>query len=154
MEIQYLKYLEKHPQRRPSDPVNKGMTETEIAALETQYNNGDPFPKVLKELLFLAGKECYALDYGLNEDAGELQINVREILTEANDTVNATFFALSVFEAEQFMFIYLNGDDPTVYRYYRHAEHYNEEKITNIEKTTSKFFLDIARRVISGGPKF
>ena len=154
MEIQYLKYLEKHPQGRPSDPVNIGMTETEIAALETQYNNGDPFPKVLKELLFLAGKQCYAADYGFNDDAGELQSDVRNILSEANDTIDEPFFAFEVVEEDQFAFIYLNEDDPNVYLYCSYAESIGMEEITDSGKTASKFILDVAIRVVSGGPRF
>jgi hypothetical protein len=59
MNIEYLTYLRDNPIKYPNDledqyPI-KGIPLSEIEALETKYNNGNVFPKALRELLFLAG---------------------------------------------------------------------------------------------------
>lgn len=56
MNIEILTYLEQTPKANPNNPnepdENEPLTETEIEVLETLYNNGNPFPKALRELLF------------------------------------------------------------------------------------------------------
>ena len=61
MEINYLKKLQENINifQYPCEPISM----IEIESLEQTYNSGNPFPKVLKELLFLAGEFCYILDY-------------------------------------------------------------------------------------------
>lgn len=55
MIIEYLKTLRDNP------IINgyniEGISETEIQQLEQLYNNGNTFPKVLRELLYLAGND-------------------------------------------------------------------------------------------------
>lgn len=50
MTINYLQILRDNP--KLSKNIMRGMTLTEITQLEQAWNNGNPFPKVLKELLF------------------------------------------------------------------------------------------------------
>ena len=119
MEIQYLKKLRDNPAAYPDDYRDEivGITEQEIGQLEQLYNNGNPFPKALEELLFLAGGNCYVLDYGLNETQQELQEFVRENMQEENRVITRPFYAIDVYNAgDQFLFIYLDeGDNPAVY---------------------------------------
>jgi len=49
----------------------------EIEALEQKYNNGKLFPKVLRELLYLAGETCYVFDYNALDLMDEMQEHVR-----------------------------------------------------------------------------
>ncbi|RZK50974.1 MAG: hypothetical protein EOO87_18800 [Pedobacter sp.] len=118
MEIKYLKELEKNPAR--DGFINKPMSLSEIEQLELTYNNGNPFPMALKELLSLAGHDCIVLDYGLNETQSELQEFVRENMAEENRVISRPFYAVDVYNAfDQFLFIYLDdGDNPPLYEAY------------------------------------
>jgi hypothetical protein len=59
MKIEYLAKLKDNPSAYPNDKDYKSTIQPilieEIEHLEQLYNSGNPFPKVLKELLFLAG---------------------------------------------------------------------------------------------------
>lgn len=120
MEIQILKYLQENPAAYPNDPEYEGRIKPisipEIEFLETMYNNGIVFPKALRELLYLAGKACYVLDYNIYDNQEELQSEAREWLQKYNRVLNHPFFVIDVYNAgEQFLFVYLNeGDDPIV----------------------------------------
>ena len=99
----------------------KPLTIDEIVNLESKYNNGNPFPTSLRELLFLAGKDCHVLDYGLNDTQEEMQDEVRECLVEYgfNDLITRPFFVIDVHRGSSlFLFVYLDEEvnDPTVYQ--------------------------------------
>lgn len=82
------------------------------------YNNGLPFPIALKELLFLAGDNCYVLDYGSEtESQNDLQEWAREQMLEYDRAIARPFYVLDIYNAlDQFVFVYLDeGDDPRVY---------------------------------------
>lgn len=119
MEIVYLKELQNNPikygdtKNFPLIPIS----EQEISQLEQLYNNGNSFPKALKELLFLAGKDCYVLDYGMNESQQELQEFVRVFMAEENRSITRPFYVIDTYNAgDQFLFVYLDeGDNPAVY---------------------------------------
>jgi hypothetical protein len=68
MDIKYLTQLSNNPiiTSTLTPVVNKllPLTIDKIEALEATYNAGNPFPVVLKELLYIAGECCYVLDYG------------------------------------------------------------------------------------------
>lgn len=109
MNIQYLTKLKDNPIEYSEDTNNsfpiQGISEIEIIQLEQSYNNGNPFPKVLKELLFLAGKYCYVCDYGVNDSQQELQDWVREHIQERNKIINRPFFVFDVYSGFPFLFI-------------------------------------------------
>jgi hypothetical protein len=122
MEVKYLTILKDHPEiGGPTGLVKKlvGLTEAEIADLENHYNNGNPFPQALNELLFLAGKYCYVLDYGRKQTQTILQDFGRRQLIRRNRNIphNRPFFVIDIYNPnEQFLFVYLDeAQDPTVY---------------------------------------
>ena len=125
MKIEYLKELELNPcDYIYSHFVNEPISLTEIENLERLYNNGKPFPKALKELLFLAGKFCYVLEYGAFDSQQEMQDYVRELLEEDNILIQRPFFVIDVYNAgTQFLYIYLDEDDnPAVHEGFHYYE--------------------------------
>ncbi|MFN0256780.1 hypothetical protein [Pedobacter ureilyticus] len=122
MEIRYLKSLRDNPaafydNTEFRDEI-KPISLAEISELETLYNNGLAFPIALKELLFLAGDNCYVLDYGSEtQSQNDLQEWVREKMLEYDRIIARPFYVLDIYNAlDQFVFIYLDeGDDPSVY---------------------------------------
>ncbi|NQX86331.1 MAG: hypothetical protein HRT67_10585 [Flavobacteriaceae bacterium] len=78
MEIQYLQKLIEYPSGLDAygnlSFENKPSTMEEILQLESTYNNGNLFPKVLRELLFLAGNSCYCLEYNMVDPDGNIAI--------------------------------------------------------------------------------
>ncbi len=130
MEIKYQKVLNNNPVITPAGNMATGdgylfklepLTIDDIVNLEAAYNNGDPFPLSLRELLFLAGKDCYVLDYGLNDTQEEMQDDVRDCLIEYgfNDLITRPFFVIDVHRGSGlFLFVYLDEtiNDPTVYQ--------------------------------------
>lgn len=120
MEIELLKYLQSNPTAYPNNSEYQGRIKpislTEIQQLEIKYNNGHAFPKVLRELLFLAGNYCYVLDYNIFETQEELQDAARSWLLFYNRNINRNFFVVDAYNAgDQFLFIYLDeGDDPII----------------------------------------
>lgn len=116
MEIEILKELQEYPER--DSFYNEPIPIEEIGILEQLYNNGNPFPKALKELLFLAGNGCIVFDYGINDSQQELQEMVRKKLIRYSKTISQPFYVIDVYNApEQFLFVYLDEgvEDPQVY---------------------------------------
>ena len=71
MTIDYLQKL----RDIPSDgTTNRGISLLEITHLEQVFNNGNLFPKVLKEFLYLAGDYCYVMDTGSWDSIEEMNI--------------------------------------------------------------------------------
>ena len=127
MKIQYLIELQNNPTKF-GKLINSSIvpiSEEEIKQLETKYNNGKQFPKALRELLFLAGNDCYVLDYGLDDSQQELQEFVRGRMREKNRVITRPFYVIDVYNAlDQFQFVYLDEkDDPAV-----HEGHYWDSK--------------------------
>ena len=114
MEITYLQALKETPH---VDFPNDGIPETEIARLEYLYNNGNPFPKVLKELLFLAGNHCEWLDFSIYDSQQELQDEIREeLLSVYGLTIARPHFIVDTIPDGTFVFMYLDeGDNPPLY---------------------------------------
>ncbi|MEO6149053.1 MAG: hypothetical protein ABIN95_11970 [Mucilaginibacter sp.] len=136
MEIKYLVSLRDNPTWGPY--INRGISMEGIMALEQQYNSGQPFPKTLRELLYLAGDLCNIFDYGTNATQQKLQQEAREMLIEENRTINRPFYAIEVRDGEIFMFVYLDeSDDPMVHEAvtFLTDEHWNR----NLEMTLSQF---------------
>ena len=125
MKIEYLKELELNPYRYGAPHMNNDpIPLTEIKNLEQLYNDGQPFPKALKELLYLAGAYCYVLEYGAFDSQQEMQDYVRELLEEDNILIQRPFFVIDVYNAgTQFLYIYLDEDDnPAVHEGFHYYE--------------------------------
>ena len=60
MNIEILTNLRDYPKQYPNDVDDQyeiiGLSITEIEQLEQTWNNGNPFPKALRELLFFGWK--------------------------------------------------------------------------------------------------
>lgn len=99
---------------------NRGIELSEIQQLEQLYNNGNPFPKALKELLYLAGDFCYVLDYNTHDSQQEMQESMREDLEDDEITITRPFYAVDNYGGvSHYLFIYLDegGDDPDLFEY-------------------------------------
>jgi hypothetical protein len=119
MEIEYLKMLRDNPAMYPNDIDYKGEIRgiplTEIEQLEQTWNNGNPFPKALRELLFLAGEFCYVFSYGISTQQA-LQQRFRMQMEEENRVLNKPFYVMDIWGPDQFYFVYLDeGDNPYIY---------------------------------------
>jgi hypothetical protein len=82
------------------------------------YSDGRPFPKALRELLFLAGEYCYVLSFGLNRTQTRLQESVREDLIDYELSIPRPFYAIDIYNAHDMcLFVYLDevADDPVVH---------------------------------------
>jgi len=128
MEIQYLTYLRDNPFGNPGslsdkDPIEP-MSLEEIEILEALYNNGNPFPKALKELLFLAGNSCYVLDKGIYPTQEKMQQFVRNRLIRAGKTISRPFYTIDIYNGpEQCIFVYLDeSENPQTYGAYYFAD--------------------------------
>ncbi len=117
MIIEYLKELENNPTRGIFS--NEGIIEiTKIQKLEQDYNNGNPFPKVLKELLFLAGNYCGYLDFGSYDTQQELQNEERlELLNVFGVTISRPHYFVDLVSPGNPVFMYLDeGPNPLLYQ--------------------------------------
>lgn len=121
MTIEYLKELEANPFLLFSDGykfTNRGISLAEIQQLEQLYNNGNPFPKVLKELLYLAGDFCWCLDMGSYDTQQELQDELRDLFLRVfGVTITRPHYFVDVRVFDMPMFIHLDeGDNPPLHQ--------------------------------------
>jgi hypothetical protein len=125
MIIEYLKCLTENPKMRdlgnnhdPDWDVNKPMGLKEIQELEVKYNQGNEFPKVLREFLYLAGSHNWIFDY-IKDSYDELQQDVIEHFSDYSVVVGRPFFALEYEAAYSgVLLVHLDdGDDPSVWMY-------------------------------------
>ena len=111
MTIDYLQKL----RDIPSDgTTNRGISLLEITHLEQVFNNGNLFPKVLKEFLYLAGDYCYVMDTGSWDSIEEMNIEHRaDYLNIYGVTMNRPYLFLDIVggNGELFMFL-VEGDNP------------------------------------------
>lgn len=114
MEIKYLERLKIN--NKKGTLTNKGLSLEQISHLEIIFNNANPFPKVLKELLFLAGEYCGFLEFGAFEDQEEMQNEMRSDLLEFNNLVIIRpFFCIDIASYSAPVFMFLDeGDNPTL----------------------------------------
>ncbi len=120
MSIEFLTELRDNPIEFGGEMnfANRGIPLSEIEQLEQDWNSGIPFPKALRELLFLAGDFCYVLDTGLMESQQEMQEEARLWMTEEGQerVISRPFYVLEVRNEEQFVMVYLDeGDNPNVH---------------------------------------
>lgn len=158
MNIELLTYLRDNPKLRPQNPNPedqypiKGLSLETIAELEQKFNNGNPFPKVLKELLYLAGEDCYVLAYDIDPTMKDMQDNVRELFTAYNrPTFTRPFFVLDVYNfSSGFTYMYLDeGDNPPLYYF-----EFENIKIFNLKCNLVEYINEGIDRVKAGGSPF
>ncbi len=118
MEIKYLKKLKDNPARKGF--VNKGLSLIDIQELEVTFNDGNPFPVVLKEFLYLAGGYCCYVQFnggngGINsiiENHNELD---EDLLEFYNVVIDRPHFYLQVESIDYAIFMFLDeGDNPII----------------------------------------
>jgi len=151
MNIEYLKKLEQNPYKHSWR--NESISIAEIQQLEQEYNNNDIFPQSLRELLFLAGKYCIVLDYGLEESQQDLQEYVRGKMLSKGKTIVRPFYVIDIYNgSDQFLFVYLDeGNDPGVYE----AHYYEgQDWITKVDDKLSVYIDDLVERVKQGRNPF
>lgn len=151
MDIVYLKKLEQNPYK--NSWRNESIPVAEIQQLEQLYNNGNVFPQSLRELLFLAGKYCIVLDYGVEDSQEDLQEYVRGKMMNKGKIITRPFYVIDIYNGvDQFVFIYLDeGDNPGVFE----AHYYeNQDWITKVDNTLSKYINDLVERVKQGRNPF
>ncbi len=112
MEIEILTKLRDNP-FLDDEFENQGISEEEIAHLEQLYNNGNPFPKVLKEFLFLGGVYNPVLDIGIWDTQEEMQNEIRLDLEEVYGLIiPRPFYVVDVCAGLSLaLYIYLDEDD-------------------------------------------
>lgn len=158
MQIIYLTSLKNYPIKYGIDMdfPNEALSEEEIAELEILYNNGNPFPQGLKELLFLAGKYCYGLDYGIFNTQQEMQEYVRGRMVKYNRTITRPFFAIDIYNASEiFLFVYLDeGPNPTVYCGVYNHKIPTPEWFYEVSESLSEYIDEIVADVKAGRNPF
>jgi len=160
MDIEYLQILIDHPKikvpNHDSWLYNEPISITEIECLESKYNGGQPFPVALRELLFIAGKRCYVLDYGRFDSQEAMQQGARRWLTAygRNFSIERPFFVIKVYDSDQFLFVYLDEDpvSPTVYEALLYES--DEPWIRRIGWTLSPFIRRQTQHLLNGHDLF
>ena len=117
MDIQFLSYLEQIASHDKTQSL-KGMAVQQIVALEKIYNKTEPFPQALRELLFLSGHSCFALNRLWYKSQQEIQTAAREWLMEYNISIGRPFFVIAVDHiGVPFTYVHLDeGNNPLVYQ--------------------------------------
>ncbi|MFC0779467.1 hypothetical protein [Flavobacterium sp. HJSW_4] len=141
MEIEYLQKLKNNPKKYSKrDEFRfeiKGINMDEIQDLEKLYNNGNHFPKSLRELLFLSGEYSYTFDLGINDNQKEMQEMFREHLKEKARVIFKPYYVIEVY-SDQFFFVYLDeGDDPQIYE--AHPWSSSEGWIRSVDRTIKEY---------------
>jgi hypothetical protein len=118
MEIIYLQQLRDEGNSLSPWPMSP-VPLSEIEQLEQLYNNGNTFPKVLREFLYLAGNYCPVVDTGIHDTQQEEQEWYRERLLEEGKVFSRPFFVVDAWNYDSILYMYLDeGDNPllrTVY---------------------------------------
>jgi hypothetical protein len=119
--------------------------------LETSYNCGIPFPKALRELLFLAGQYCYVLAYGRHDNQEQMQSHMRKEIAKGNRIILRPFYVIDVYsDGDTFLFVYLDeGDNPNVQNA-EISDIYNSGWITNLNITLKDFISNSVETVKQG----
>lgn len=123
MDIEFLKVLQNNPNLEINNSGHfskiEGTSILEIQQLEQAWNGGKEFPKSLRELLYLAGKKCYCVDYNIWESQQEMQVELRDMMQEEGHHFSRPFYIIDNYGGDQFCFVYLDEDqrNPNVYQY-------------------------------------
>ena len=157
MEIIYLKYLQANP--RTLEPTgemsipDRPIPLSEIEQLEQLYNNGAPFPKALRELLFLAGDYCNVLEYGVYDTRQEIQEDFRDDLVRLNKTLSRPYFVIECHLGAVYSFVYLDeGDNPLLY--YCNLYEDESEWLVTYNQTIPEYINDAIDRLKAGLPLY
>jgi hypothetical protein len=116
MIIEYLRELESlNSQNLQNIFPNEPLPVNDILRLEQLYNNGKPFPKVLRELLYIAGNRCSVMSLTKNSPF-LYQSSIRDLLTARNRTISRPFFGFDSIDRSLFTVVFLDGtdDDPEI----------------------------------------
>ena len=150
MTIKYLQELESlNYQAIGRNSVNDPMSITEIVSLEQQYNNSQPFPVVLRELLNIAGNGCPLLDL----EPENLQTWIRTEVIETGNTITRPYFGFD-FKDGSFCLVFTdeNTHDPKVYVVELYPSFTGTEFLAESETTLLKllkFRIDRIKRGLS-----
>jgi hypothetical protein len=120
LNLEYLKKLQNHS--LINGIKDEGISEEEIRQLEQSFNRGKTFPKVVRELLFLAGNFCHFLDYSIYDSQLEMQTEERgELLSFFKVTIARPHFFVCLASHGMPVFLYLDeGDDPNLHQIVNH----------------------------------
>jgi hypothetical protein len=129
---------------------NRPMLTREILALERQFNNSEPFPAVLRELLLIAGNGCPLVDLGYSD----LQNKIRIQVSASGNTILRPYFGFDFRDNSSFNFVYTdeNKDDPKVYVAELYPSFTGTEFLADSETTLLrllKFRIDRIKRGLS-----
>ncbi|MHA3786884.1 hypothetical protein ACX0HA_01640 [Flavobacterium hauense] len=116
MIIEYLRELENLNSQNLQDIFpNKPLPVTDIFQLEQLYNNGKPFPKVLRELLHIAGNKCSVISLS-RKGPFLYQLAIREAISNSDHTISRPFFAFDQFDIDLFSLVFLDEEteDPEI----------------------------------------
>ncbi|TSJ38602.1 hypothetical protein FO440_18990 [Mucilaginibacter corticis] len=160
MDIKYLTLLNNNPSIQEIKggfvKTLQPITITEINNLEQTYNGRNPFPVALRELLFLAGKYCYVLDFGLFESQAAMQEKSRSWLKQSKHDIDRPFFVIDVYNAsEQFLFVYLDEDlnDPVVYEAFLPVKN-GVDFIESLNQSLSEYISAGLKKILNGENPF
>ncbi len=148
MEIEYLQnyrdnidILNRNKNRSPVEPA----TMEEIQALEAELNNGTPFPKTIREFLYLGGN--------LSRLPGTLGIYhikrftklAKEHLKKAGHPFTRPILVFHQLDSEQFVFVYLDeGDNPKTWICAEDKEILDADHVINeLRQKDFKEFIDL-----------
>ncbi|WP_460220380.1 SMI1/KNR4 family protein [Psychroserpens sp. MEBiC05023] len=122
MIIEYLKSMKNNPKPNKGLSEMRGLTLERIIELELELNQGNPFPKVYREYLYLGG-EFNAL--GLQtladgDNGGDILIShnyVNSFLAKNRiNTLERPYVVLHLYDDNGFIFCYTDeGDNPKTY---------------------------------------
>ena len=162
MEIKYLQLLRDNPEEYPKNKEGRKhpirpFSIVEIEQLESAYNSGKKFPLALRELLFLAGEDCYVLEYGYKGNMESVQRIVWGNLARESKVMPRPFLAIDIYNMlDQFLFVFLDeGDDPPVYEGYYDPEALGESSLyRKIQPSLSTYINICVADVQAGGSAF
>ncbi len=115
MEIEYLQKYKDNIDRinKPNRAHVRPATMQEIQALEAELNNGTPFPKAIRELLFIGGNYPNLSSVHGIGDMKEYTQMAREHMEEFGKPFTRPILVFDQMDEYLFGFVYLDeGDNP------------------------------------------
>ena len=162
MKIEYLKKYEENLDNLVIISPPRGFSLSQIKELELQLNNGNKFPKSLREYLFLCGDYdgTGVVDTQRMLDGIEEYFDVNESyqnrLKEAGLTLDRPIFIFDSYDGAGFGFIFLDeGDDPQPHHFGIHPSMRgdNGELFYDFTQKTFSELVDISvERALKGLP--
>ena len=140
MIIEYLKELESlNSQNLQNVFSNEPLSLNDIVLLEQLYNNNNNFPKVLRELLYIAGNNCSVVSLTDDSPFG-YQLAVRDAIKNSDHTISRPFFAFDQIDIDLFSAVFLDEgtEDPQVVHFNLNESESNFEFMMRSGVTLSK----------------